>query len=165
MGVTEVNESVSYSDAEGNVLKFPSPTLEVDCGLPVVEPCPEPADFVAYGCSDTIEFDAGDVLLQSMGRIALITFTVKRVCPNRRVAVAVILDELDEEGDEHRRGMKTFTIPAHTNSSCRDVLVRCVKFVLPEDVDETGSASTCNVRNLRVRVVAHYIDSDFECCE
>ena len=103
--------------------------------------------------------------MQSLGRIVKVDFTLQSVCPNKRVAVAVILNEVDGEGNEHKRGMKTFTVPAHTQSSCQDVLVRCVKFVLPEDLDVFDTTGMCNERNLRVRVLANYIDNDFECCE
>jgi hypothetical protein len=164
-GETEVNESIEYSDAEGNVVNFPSPTLIVECDVPVVEPCPAPVDYTAVGCADTIEFDAGEIEMQSLGRIVKVDFTLQSVCPNKRVAVAVILNEVDGEGNEHKRGMKTFTVPAHTQSSCQDVLVRCVKFVLPEDLDVFDTTGMCNERNLRVRVLANYIDNDFECCE
>ena len=164
-GETEVNESISYSDTEGNVVNFPSPTLNVECGTPIVEPCPEAVDHTSSGCEDTIEFDAGEVEMQSLGQIVLVNFTIPRVCPNKRVAVAVILNELDEEGNEHKRGIKMLTIPAHTQDSCRDVFVRCVKFVLPEDLDVVDTTGVCNERKLRVRVLANYIDNNFECCE
>ena len=44
--------------------------------------------------------------------------------------------------------------------------VRCIKFVLPEDLDVSGGSSTaiCNNRKFKARFVAHYIDNDFECC-
>ena len=114
---------------------------------------------------DTIEFDAGDVEMQSLGRIVKVNFTLQNVCPNKRVAVAVVLYELDGEGNEHKCGFKTLTIPAHTQSACRDVLVRCVKFVLPEDLDVFDPTGMCNERDLRVRILANYIDNDFDCCE
>lgn len=68
---------------------------------------------------------------------------------------------------EHRRDLQTarkdfgLTVPAHSGDSCRDVTVRCIKFVLPEDLDVSGSAdSLCNRR----KFISHYIDHDFECC-
>lgn len=164
-GETEVNESVEYSDAEGNVVNFPSPTLIVECDVPVVEPCPKPVDYTAVGCADTIEFDAGEIEMLSLGRIVKVNFTLQHVCPNKRVAVAVVLNEIDREGNEHKRGVKTLTVPAHTQNGCRDVLVRCVKFVLPEDLEGLDTTGMCNQRNLRVRVLANYLDNDFECCE
>ncbi|MDE5741685.1 MAG: VWA domain-containing protein, partial [Oscillospiraceae bacterium] len=165
-GVVPVNESVSYSDSEGNIVTFPSPEIDVNCGIDVIpESCPVPIEIPATGCGDTIEFDAGDLALSSVGRILQLDVTLQNVCPNKRVALAVILNETDAEGNEYRRGMKTMTIPAHTEASCRDVNVRCIKFVLPEDLDVSGTGTgTCNTRNFNARFFANYIDSDFECC-
>ena len=58
-------------------------------------------------------FDAGDVRLESLGRILELNFTVKRVCPGKRVALGVLLSEVGENGDEYPRGMKALTLPAH----------------------------------------------------
>ena len=82
------------------------------------------------------------------------------------MALAVLLSEVDSEGNEYKRGMKTMTIPAHTGDSCRDVVIRRVKFVLPEDLDVSGSPyDICNTRNFKARFIAHYIDNDFVCCD
>ena len=91
---------------------------------------------------------------------------IRNVCPNRRVALGVILTEVDPQGNEYPRGMKTITVPAHHFPTCRDVLVRCIKFVLPEDLDVSGGSpeAICNSRNFRARVIAHNIDTDFQCC-
>ena len=72
--------------------------------------------------------------------------------------------EVDGNGVEYQRGMKAMTIPAHNASSCRDVLVRCIKFVVPEDLSVSGGAM-CSQRNFKVRFLAHHIDTDFRCCE
>lgn len=82
--------------------------------------------------------DLGDVYLESQGRIVQINVTLKNVCPDKRVALAVILTEVDCKGKEYQRGMKTFTIPAHHSPGCRDILVKCIKFVLPEDLNVSG---------------------------
>lgn len=165
-GTVAVNESVSYTDSEGNIVVFPSPEIDVDCGIDVIpESCPVPVEITAEGCGDIIEFDAGDLVLESVGRILQLDVTLQNVCPNKRVALAVILNETDPDGNEYRRGMKTMTIPAHTESSCRDINVRCIKFVLPEDLDVSGTGSgTCNTRSFNARFFANYVDSDFECC-
>ena len=59
------------------------------------------------------------------------------------------------------------TIPAHTGDSCRDVTVRCIKFVLPEDLDihRTEDKGICRKRCFKARFIAHYIDNDFDCCD
>ncbi len=165
-GSVEVNESISYSDTEDNIVTFPSPTIEIVCGVDVCpEGCPVAVDLTVDGCTDTIEFDAGDLVMDSIGRIVQIDVTLRNVCPNRRVALAVMLNELDTLGVEYKRGMKTMTIPAHTMESCRDVTVRCIKFVLPEDLDVSGSVlSICNERRFRTRLIANYVDYDYECC-
>lgn len=166
-GSVEVNESISYDDAEGNVVNFPSPVLDVECDIVVLpEICPEPVDLTVDGCEDTLEFDAGDLGLESLGRIVQLSVTLQNVCPNRRVALAAILTEVDDQGVEYKRGMKTVLIPAHTGDTCRDVTVRCIKFVLPESLNVSGAAnSICGARNFRARFVANYIDNDFECCD
>lgn len=165
-GLVEVNESVTYSDAEYNVVTFPSPEIEVDCGNVVIpEPCPEPVRITIDGCEDTVEFDAGALGLESLGRILMLDVTLQNVCPHKRVALAVILNEVDSYDNEYKRGLKTITVPAHTLSTCRDVTVRCIKFVLPEDLDVSGSTgSICNKRYFKARFIAHYIDNDFACC-
>lgn len=165
-GTVEVNESISYDDAEGNVVSFPSPELEVDCDI-IIRPeiCPEPVELTVDGCEDMLEFDAGDLGMESLGRIVQLSVTLKNVCPHRRVALAAILTEVDDHGLEYKRGMKTVLVPAHTKESCRDVTVRCIKFVLPESLDVFGSTtSICNARNFKARFIANYIDDDFTCC-
>ena len=166
-GEAEVNESISYTDAEGNSVSFPSPTVTVDCDVVErPEACPEPVTLTVGGCTDTVKLDAGTITLESLGRIAQIDVTLQSVCPGKRVALAVILTEVDARGTEYRRGMKTLLIPAHAGPGCRDVSVRCIKFVLPESLAVNGEAegSMCGTRDLRARFIANYIDSGFDCC-
>lgn len=165
-GSIPVNASVTYTDDEGNIVNFPNPSVEADCDIVIIpEGCPVPVDVKVEGCSDSIEFDAGDLSLDSLGRIVQLDVTLLNICPNRRVALAITLNEVDDEGNEYKRGFKTLTIPAHTNSSCRDVTIRCVKFVLPESLDVSNTpTSMCNTRNFVARCFANYIDYDFECC-
>lgn len=166
-GTKLVNASVTYSDTEGNVVAFPEPTVVVACGVVVYpEECPVPVEVAVEGCSDAVVVDAGDTYLESQGRILQLDVTIKNVCPNKRVALAAILTEVDENGLECQRGMKTLTIPAHSEPSCRDVLVKCIKFVVPEELDVSGGpvGAMCDPRNFRVRFIAHTIDTDFRCC-
>lgn len=65
-----VNESIEYTDAEGNLVVFPKPKVTVDCSVVVQpDPCPVSVDLVAEGCKDTVLVDMGDVFLESQGRI------------------------------------------------------------------------------------------------
>ena len=165
-GTIEVNESISYDDKDHNVVTFPSPKIEIDCGDAVFpEHCPSPVPIDVDRCETSVEFDCGDIQLESLGRIIELDVTLKNICPNQRVALAVIITEVDSYGMEHRRGIKTMTIPAHTKQNCSDVIVRCIKFVLPEDLDVSGSPhSICNKRKFKARFIANYIDNDFKCC-
>ena len=104
--------------------------------------------------------------MDSLGRILELSATVKNVCPNRRVALAVVLTEIDQNDIEHKRGMKTMVIPAHSRSICHDVKVNCIKFVLPEELDVSGvDNAICNNRKFKARFIANYIDNDFCCCD
>lgn len=162
-GLVAVNESISYDDSTGNVVTFPSPEIEVDCGVNFCEGrCAEPIDFTASGCSDSIEFDAGDICVEGFGRIVRVSAALRSVCPGKRVALAVILNEVDDEGGELGRGMKVLTIPAVSGEVCRDININCVTFVVPELPDST--LPSCAERTYRARFIANYIDSDFTPC-
>ena len=164
-GTKLVNESITYSDQEGNVVSFPKPTVSVECDIVVhPEPCPEPVDLTVEGCQDSVLVDLGDVYLGSQGRIIQMDVTIQNVCPGKRVSLAAILTEVDQDGMEHQRGMKAFTIPAHSAPVCRDVLVKCIKFVVPEDLNVSGTAM-CSPRKFKARFLANNIDTDYRCCE
>lgn len=166
-GVKLVNESIEYTDTEGNAVTFPAPTVTVDCDTSITpEPCPVPVDLSLDSCQDAMEVDLGDAYLESQGRIVELDVRLKNVCPNNRVALGILLTEVDENGGEYSRGFKAVTIPAHTSPNCRDILVKCIKFVLPEDLSlaASGPDSMCGERNFRARVIAHNIDTAFDCC-
>ena len=165
-GPLAVDASIVYTDNEGNQVDFDDPVIEVDCGGDVTpEACPEPVEITIEGCEDSLEFHAGDLELESLGRILQISVRLRHICPGRRVALAVVLTELDDKDREEKRGLKTLLIPAHHQSGCRDVTVRCVKFVLPEALDPEGGEGICNDRRFRARLFANYIDNDFACCD
>lgn len=164
-GTKLVNQSITYSDREGNVVSFPEPTVAVECDIVVYpEECPEPVELTVEGCQDAVLVDMGEVYLGSQGRIIQMDVTIKNVCPGKRVALAAILTEVDQNGMEHQRGMKAMTIPAHDSPMCRDVLVKCIKFVVPEDLSVSGGAM-CSPRKFKARFLANHIDTDYRCCE
>ena len=167
-GTKLVNESITYTDDEGNVAVFPEPMVAVECDVVVcAEECPDPVELTLEGCADSMEVDMGDVYLSSLGSILELSVTIKQVCPRKRVALAVILTEVGKNGAEYQRGMKTMTIPAHNFSRCRDILVKCIRFVLPEDLDVSccGTPCKCDPRKFKVRLLANTIDTDFRCCD
>ena len=167
-GTKLINQSITYSDTEGNAVTFPTPSVKVDCGIVITpEPCPTPVDFTVDNCQDSLAIDLGDTYLESLGRIVQLDVTVKNVCPNKRVALGVLLTEVDSNGVEYSRGMKTFTLPAHHYPTCRDILVKCIKFGLPEDLSVSSGPpnAICSARNLKVRFITHTIDTDYKCCD
>lgn len=111
----------------------------------------------ACGCAQTA--DAGEINLQTQGRIIQLQVTVRNVCPGKRVALGCILTEVDNAGNEYHRGTKAITIPAHHHPCPQDVCVRGIHFVAPDD------AAACGRRNFRARFIAHHIDSDYQLCE
>ena len=165
-GTKPVNQSITYTDREKQDVSFPDPKVLVDCGVVTTpEGCPEPVEVTMDGCQDFVSVDLGDTYLQSQGRSREVRATLHNVCPEKRVALAVLLSEVDEKGKEHPRGMKTVTVPVHHCPACRNVLVRGIRFILPEDLNVSGTpGKLCTPRNLRVRLFSHYVDYDFQCC-
>lgn len=164
-GLKKINASITYTDSEHNKPVFPDPVVNVDCGVIYTpDACHEPISVAIGGCEDTAYYDLEDIYTESTGRILRLDMTLKNVCPHRRVALAVMLNEVDEEGNEYKRGMKMFTIPAHDHETCRDIRINCIHFLLPEDISETENHLMCSQRSFAARIMSHYIDYDFECC-
>ncbi len=159
-----INESITYTDAEGNQANFPNPTIEIDCGVHLnPELCPNHNQIVVEKCLDEyIESNLNDVYLDSNGKILEVKLKLKSICPNKRVALAVLLTEKDALGNEQKRGMKIMTIPAHQLEGCKDINVEKIRFILPDDI---SLANNCEQRLFNVRAMAHYVDSGYHCAD
>ena len=156
-GSLHVNESIDYSDAEGNLVRFPDPEVYVDCGSDVYpEPCPEPRELILPSCTDSAEFDLGEFFVSPTGRIVELELSLCSVCPHRRIALAVQLYDGEEGGFS---SLKTFELPAHCGPGCRDLRIRGIRFAVPD------GACQCSRRALRARVLANYMDTDFNCAD
>lgn len=166
-GQKAINQSITLTDDTGASAVFPSPVVSVGCDdIVIPEPCPQPVSFTLNGCQDSAVIDLNDVDLLSLGRIVQLNVTIKNVCPNKRVALAVQLTEVDCRGNEHNRGIKTVTIPAHSGRRCCDIQVHCLRFVLPEDLSAACTCrGMCDSRTFKARVMANYLDTDFVCCD
>ena len=163
-GRVEVDQSLTYEDDQGSQPSFPSPYIYVDCDEDENDCCPEPVCFSITGCGGTAEVDACTMLLDSPGHILQLDVTLRNVCPGKRVALAVILSEVDSCGKEHDCGMRTLVVPAHNNSACRDVKVPCLQFVLPRMQNaEARNRPACARRSFRARFLANYLDHGFHC--
>lgn len=165
-GLKQVSQSTKYYDKEGNKVIFPNPSVLVNCDVIVnPEPCPVANNIKINECKDFVSVNMDNVIMESLGRIVELNLKIKNVCPKKRIALAVILKEIDKSGNEYSRGLKTITIPAHNYHMCKDVMVKNIRFVLPEDlnVNSTNPNSICSERNLKASFIVNYIDSDFKC--
>ncbi len=163
-GYLFINDFLNYCDAEGNHPNFGNPQILVQGASPVPDCCLGDVEMDISGCKSCTDYHIGNLCLDSLGRILQLDVTVKNVCPGKRVALAILLKEIDSCGYEHKRGMKTLVIPAHDGCSCKDVTVPCIRFVLPESLDACGCSSICNTRKFKATLLANYIDFDYECC-
>ena len=135
-------------------------------GVYVPEGCPKPVEIRVPACADAVMADLGAIGLASLGRVVRVDFRLKGVCPGKRVAVTVLLEELDSQGAAMPRGVKHLLIPARTGTACEDVEVKCVEFSVPEELDPSGAlGSVCNTRSFQARAIANYVDTDFVCCD
>ncbi|MBR2943213.1 MAG: hypothetical protein IKB82_07430, partial [Clostridia bacterium] len=89
--------------------------------------------------------------LEETGRVLDVTLTLKNVCPCRSVSVGCQVYELDEQNNEHSRGIKTFTVQPHYNPRACDIELDAVRFVLPDDARVSSGA-----RRFIVRSDVHY---------
>lgn len=134
-------------------------------------------DITIPRCVDIYSHPSQDVVLQGTGRILRLRLNIKNVCPNKMVAVAIRLYEINQSGSCMNRGLKTYVVK-HTGDPryCRDILLRNISFVLPEALDVSGTTdyamdlnnasrfNTCNSRNFKAEVLAHYIDVTEDYC-
>ncbi|MGI5893940.1 MAG: vWA domain-containing protein [Candidatus Merdivicinus sp.] len=164
-GLKKVNREITYQDNENNVVVFPSPEVEVSCAVEYcAEPCPLPEEIVMSGCQDILEYQLDNMSLMPSGRLLNLSIKLLHICPDRRVALGIVLSETDGNGEEHPRGFKAVTVPAHHAPGCRDVLVKCIPFVLPEDQNMVDRGDNfCKERRFFARVYANYLDFDDPC--
>ena len=123
---------------------------------------PSPASFsveACQGCADVCLQEFGP---ESLGRIIYLNLTLKQICPEKRVAVAVFLTEVCPGERELPCGTKFFTVPAHHGHGCQDVVLHCIPFIVPENSANAGAL--CRKRYFNARVLSHYIDTDYVCC-
>ena len=116
------------------------------------------------GCEEHKVHDLGCTEMISTGRLLDVTLTLRNVCPRRRVALGVTVNEVDDDGNEAARGFKAVTVPAHTQTAPCDVTAPTLRFVLPEDLNENGQNGGLGRRHFIVRATSHYVDSQANLC-
>ena len=168
-GCLGLAQQAVYRDREGCCLSFPQAFLEVEsCGCsPVIpEPCPECCFVTLERCQDLACCECPDLGLDGLGRIVEVSGVIRNVCPGKRIALAVMLTEKDPEGREYPRGTKTLLIPAQQGEGCRDLQIRCIRFAVPEALAPWNcQQDICSERFFQVRMFAHYVDTDYICCD
>lgn len=161
-GLRHVNKSLVYNDREGHCVEFPNPVIEILCDSEVYFPehCPVSTQFKVGSCEDTVRASLEDVELDYLGRIVQVNVEIKDVCPGKRLAVGVFLTELNEEHKECSRGVKMFTVPPIKGTHCRNLKLKCINFIVPEEAGH----NLCKERVFKARAMANYIDADLKCC-
>ena len=123
--------------------------LAQELGLPLFQV----ADWERGGAEPSLE------QMAALCRVLDVTLVLRNVCPRRRVAVGISLAEVDGTGGEQGRGFHAMTVPAHTDSACRDVTLPSVRFVLPEDLRADKGGAAGERRHFVVRTSSRYVDS------
>ena len=91
--------------------------------------------------------------LENMGRVLDVNCTLQNVCPGRRSALGLTLNEVDGNGAEYARGFQAVTVPAHHGRCNQDITVDTVRFILPEEECQQQR------RHFIVRTQHHYLDA------
>lgn len=97
--------------------------------------------------------------LSNVGRYLTLRLTVKNVAPNKQVALGIKIYETTG-GCRVIKGHKEFAF-AHNGDCCRDITLKNVHFVLPEEIAETDDKTNiCSQRTFDIETLSHYIDLD-----
>lgn len=167
----EVNAYVSVSTDNEELAGLFNELMDKETVTP--ECCMETVDISFCGCDESVTFDAGELEVCSSGSILKVDLTLHDVCPDKRVALAVVLTEVDYRGKEHSRGMKTLTVPAHHHKCSDDIKVSSLRFVLPDDLnigkkvyieEKDKCKDKCKKRYFKARIMTNYVDNNFLCC-
>lgn len=155
--IKNISEHIFYEDSEGNKANFQNPIVEIDCGIDIsTEFFYKENEIIANRCSgDYLQYDLGDIYINSTGKILQINLKLKSILPKKRVALAIILTEKDTLGLEHERGRKIMTIPAHNECSFKDININKILFILPDDI---SVSPIIEKRVFNVKAIANYID-------
>lgn len=115
------------------------------------------APFNADPCDQYITYNIGQIKPSGLGRILEVSLKIESCCPGRKIALAVILYELDSRNVKYLRGTKTYVV-TNTTSSCCNLTIDNIYFVLPECLDMIGNqGSICDSRKFILFALAHYI--------
>lgn len=108
-------------------------------------------------CEQSKTFTLDSQHISGLGRFLNFSVTIKRVCPNKRVAVGLLLYETTG-GCRIMKGHKAYAV-SHNEHCCADIRLNNVKFVMPEELADTNdNESVCPRRSFEMEFVAHYVN-------
>ena len=103
---------------------------------------------------DLVTCRLGELTPGDGGKVLEVSLRLTGVLPERRTAVEVELAEEDGAGGAYPRGVRVLAIPAHHGPAAIDLVLRGIRFYLPE---------SCSPRRLTVRSDAHYLEQGERC--
>lgn len=170
-GTFDVNKSITYDDstsADPSKVKFITNgnKITVDCDQTIIPACNYACKTVDIPCcTDTVNIvmpnseSAYDILCD--GTILNVVTRFRNVCPNRKLIIGIIVCSTlngEEEAPIHR--VTTIDTPS-TQSSCE-----CQDFEVPIEVLLPPSGHSCSdQRQIKVRVIAHYLSTSVVTCQ
>lgn len=107
--------------------------------------------FCVEGCCEQVNRDLGSINIANLGQIINVSLTLRNVCPNRKIAVAITLVEIDQCCHEHQRAFRVFEIQT-PSTSCGNLRVNDLRFAIPVE-------NACQKRRFRFLVTANYSDT------
>lgn len=163
-GNKSVNKNIVYSDTEGNVATFPTLNnyIDVKCVEDILTNCCNQPEIIEFEpCEEykevTLPLSGESYDLSCVGRLLTVYVKLRNVCPNRKVAVGVLLYEkvLNQVVPRGFRAVEITTPSQTTNLSCmcKDINVGPFEFVLPE------TTSLCSKRQFYTKIISHYSDT------
>lgn len=120
-------------------------TKEVKCP-PVGDCCNNNEKDTTFGFCEICKTDELSVDLKCLGRVLRLNVTINKVCPNRHIAVGILIFEGNQ-----LKAVKVKEINTCGSTSCAPVNAGQFCFVFKEE-------DLCRRRTFKVKAIAHYTD-------
>lgn len=107
--------------------------------------------FCIDGCCEQINRDLGPINITNQGQIINVSLTLRNACPNRKIAIAITLVEIDQCCHEHQKAFRVFEVQT-PSTPCGNLKVNNLRFALPVE-------NSCQKRRFRFLITANYTDT------
>lgn len=104
--------------------------------------------------------DVGDLYVENNGKILELSMTLKSVCPDKSVALGIVLCKVNDDKSTSVQAVKTFIVPAVHGDKSEDIVVKGITFVIPCD----EKCIDCR-QHFTVRIEKHYVGITKEECK